>query len=416
MRLIRNWQSWVPLAACLVFAFVFRLVLGHYVLVFKGESATYLAVAHNLAAGHGYSKVSSPPYIATDQHWPGYPVILSVAFLFNTSHASLVVANAILGTIATLFVYLISRALNLSSGLTLAATATAAVFISTASIAGVAAVENLSVPAVLAFVYVVLIRPPKSRVTLFVLGSLLAWLAALTREELLAFVVIAAVVAGRRAKFRALTSVGLVICFLVGPALWVMRNEIQVHRLEYTDSINLDQAILPSVNTQWEGSSLYREGGILKKAREVTPSQRAQYQHAVFQQAKSYITHDFVGFVANKVSPALEYPFPDPIDGYVYGNSSLLILAKLGWSFFLLIEYLLALIAGWRCWVRGYRWNVVSIGLFPAFALCLVLVDAPEPRYWLPSVLLLLPAAFAGIRELPWVFRKLLAPPRASVR
>jgi hypothetical protein len=35
------------------------------------------------------------------------------------------------------------------------------------------------------------------------------------------------------------------------------------------------------------------------------------------------------------------------------------------------------------------------------FALCLVVVDNPVPRYWLPSVLLLLPPAFVGVSELP---------------
>jgi len=407
---INNWRAWVPVAACLLLAFVFRLVLGHYVLVFKGETATYMAIAHNLAAGHGYSKVTTPPYIATDLRWPGYPVLLSVAYALNNSHASLVVLNALLGTISTLIVYLMCRAVDLSSRLTLAATATAAVFICTASIAGVAAVENLSVPALLAFVYVVLVKQPKSRVALFVLGSALAWLAAMTREELLAFVVIAAVVAGRRAKLRAVASVALVVCFLAGPVLWVARNEIQLHRFEYTDSLQLDQAALTAVNSHWEGSPLYKEGGVLSRRREVSPAERAQYQHAVYQQDEHYLEHDFIGVLGNKVAPVIQYPFPDPIDGLVYGNSTSLTLLKLGWYLVLLGEYFLAVVAGWRCWVKGYRWNVVAFGLFPAFALCLVAVDSPEPRYWLPSVLVLLPAAFAGMREMPWFWRKILPP------
>ncbi len=409
-----NWRVWAPVVVCLLVAFVFRLILGHYVLVFKGETATYKAIAHNLAAGHGYSKVTSPPYIATDLRWPAYPVLLSLAYLIDNSHASLVVLNAILGTISTFLVYLMCGAVNLSHRLSVAATATAALFISTASIAGVAAVENLSVPAVLAFVYVVLLRPPQSRVALFVFGSGLAWLAALTRQELVAFVVIAAVVAGRRVKLRALASIGLVVCFLVGPVLWVARNEIQLHRLEYSDSLQVDQALLTAVDTHWEGSRLYKEGGKLSRRREVTPAQRSQYQSAVFHKDEQYLEHDFLGFVGGKVSPVIQYPFPDPIDGYVYGVSAAATLAKLVWYLFLLAEYVLAVIAGWRWWRSGDRWNVVGIGLFPAFALCLAAVDSPEPRYWLPSVLLLLPAAFAGIRELPWLLRKILGPPVPS--
>ena len=413
---IRNWRAWAPLAACLVLAFVYRLVLGHFVLVFKGETATYLAIAHNLAAGHGYSKVTSPPYLATDLRWPGYPALLSVAFLLNGSHASLVVLNAILGTVSTLFVYLVCRAVHLRSGLTLAATVTAALFISTASIAGVAAVENLSVPAVLAFVYFVLLRPPTSPVVLFVVGSLLAWLAALTRQELVLFVAIAAIVAGRRARLRAIPSIALVLCFLLGPVLWVVRNDVQLHRLEYSDSLQVDQALLTAVNSHWEGSSLYHEGGTLSRRREVTPAQRSQYQRAVYRMDERYLEHDLPGFLGNKISPVLEYPFPDPIDGIVYGTNSALTLAKLGWFLFLLGEYGLALLAGWRCWRRGDRWNVVAIGMFPAFALCLAAVDSPEPRYWLPATLLLLPAAFAGLRDMPWLWRKMVGPPVASSR
>jgi hypothetical protein len=397
---VKKLPSWLPVAGIVLLAFVFRLVLGHYVQDYIGDSGDFTGIARNLAAGHGYSVVRSPPFIATDLRWPGYPAFLALAFVFNNSHGAAVVLNALLGAVATFLVYLISRALNLSSLFCLAATGVAAFFLCTASFAGDVAAENLSVPAVLAFVYVVLLRQPRSRTALFVLGSLLAWLAALTREELVAFVVIAAVVAGRRAHLRAFASIALVGCFLLGPALWLVRNEVQVHRLEYTDSLQADQALLAAVDSN-EGSPLYREGTVLAGRREVTPAQRSQYQQEVFTAMKRYFTSHFTGYAENKVKAAIEYPFPQPIYGLKYGKDSLLIVGRLAWSLLLLAEYVLASIAAWRCWAKGHRWNVVALGLFPAFALCLVVVDNPVPRYWLPSVLLLLPPAFVGVSELP---------------
>jgi len=43
--------------------------------------------------------------------------------------------------------------------------------------------------------------------------------------------------------------------------------------------------------------------------------------------------------------------------------------------------------------------------LFPVFDLLLILIDNPVPRYWLPSTLLLLPAAFAGMLAVPDAWR-----------
>jgi hypothetical protein len=395
---------WLALALCLIGAFVYRLVLGHYVHDFKGDSTIYAALGHNLAKGHGYSVVTRAPYLASDQRWPAYPIFLAVAYLIHDSAWSVTVLNALLGTIATLLVYMMARALQLREALCIGATAVAALFIATASFAGDIAAENLSVPAVLAFVYVVLLKPPKRRLWLFVLGTVLAWVVALTRQELLIFIVIAAIVAGRHLKLRALAIVGLVACFLVGPAVWVARNDIQVHRFEYTDSIQADEAYVVAVNDR-EGSPLYVEGEHLTTLRSVPPAVRNRYQHDVFTYDKNFLEHHFPTYVERKITAGIEYPFPDPIYGIAYGGSTSLALGKLAWSVVLAAEYALAILAARRWWKRGQRWTVVAIWLFPVFDLLLIVVDNPVPRYWLPSVLVLLPAAFAGLEAVPGAWR-----------
>jgi len=396
--------SWLALTLCLIVAFVYRLILGHYVHDYVGDSGNYVALAENLAKGHGYSVDSYAPYLASDTRWPAYPAFLAVAFFIHNSHWSAIVLNALLGSIATLFVYLIARAINLVEPLVIAATAVAALFITTASFAGDIAAENLSVPVVLAFVYFVLLRPPRQRIWLFVVGSLLAWLAALTRQELLIFVVVAAIVAGRRQKLGVLMTIVLVTSFLFGPAAWVVRNDVQVHRLEYTDSTQADEAYVVAVNDN-EGSPLYREGEALDRMRVITPAKRNEYQHQVLIYIRGYLEHHFPTFVEDKVNAGVEYPFIEPIYGLVYSKSNLLLFGRIAWGVVLLAEYVLALTAAWYCWKGGRRRDAVSIGLFPVFALCLIVVDDPDPRYWLPSVLLLLPAAFAGATVFPNALR-----------
>ena len=385
---------WLTLAIIIVAAFVYRLILGYYVHDLVGDSHQFLALAENLAHGHGYSVDSYSPYLASDSRWPAYPAFLAAAFFVHDSHWSAIVLNALLGTVATLLVYLIARVLLLSERLALAATAVAALFIATASFAGDLAAENLSVPAVLALVYVVLLKPPRRRLWLFVGGSLLAWLAALTRQELLVFAVIAAILSGRHLRLGFWLTALLVACFLVGPAAWVARNDVTVHRLEYTDSIEADEAYVVAVNDN-EGSPLYREGEAMNQ-RIVPPSVRNAYQHAVIRYDEQFLEHHFGQFVKDKIKAGIEYPFITPVYGPRY-DSGLMLLARLAWSLVLAAEYVLAVIAGWNWWKGDRRWHTIAMGAFPVFALLLVVVDNPEPRYWLPADLLLVPAAFAGV-------------------
>lgn len=393
-------SRWGPVLACAAAAFLFRLLIGH---VFQGlglDASQYTSIASNLAQGHGYSQVSSPPYVPSDLRLPAYPLALALAFVINDSNGAVIVLNALLGAISTLLVFLVSEELGISYWKSVTGAAISAMFFSTASLAGVAAAENLSIPAVLAFVYVVLLRPGRSRIALFVLGSLFAWIVAFSRYELVFFVLIAGVLGGRRAGLRWLATVGLCACFLLGPAAWVLRNDVSVHRLEYGDSILADKGLYSSVNPKL-GVPILEQGNALIRQHQVTPAQRAHYASEIHSAIRDYLSHHFSGFVSGKFSAAIEYPFPPPIYGLGYSSDLVSTLGRLGWSAFLLFGYACAVIGGWRWWRGGRRWNVMALGLFPAFSLCLVpLIDAVQ-RYWMPSLLLLIPAAVAGASEVP---------------
>ena len=156
-------HPWLAPTVLVFFAFAFHVVLGWVFTYYGGDAPEYTRIAKNLAVGHGYSIAGHAPFVATDIRLPGYPAVLALAFLINGSHWSVILLNALLGAASTFFVWLISRRLQLSRGRALWATGISAFVISTASFAGVALSENLSMPAVLAFVYFVLLRPPESR-------------------------------------------------------------------------------------------------------------------------------------------------------------------------------------------------------------------------------------------------------------
>jgi archaeosine-15-forming tRNA-guanine transglycosylase len=386
---------WVFPAVLIAVAFFFRLWIGHLFSYFGGDTPGYTAIAQNLAAGHGYSLAHKSPFLATDIRLPGYPALLAIGFAISGSHWSVIVLNALLGSVSTLFVWLISRALHLTRTLSLWATGIAAVFVSTASFAGSAQSENLSVPAVLAFVYFVLIRPPKSRWALYLGGGALAWVAALTRDELVLFVVLVAVVAARRANLRALASVGLVICFLLGSGAWVLRNEVQVHRTEYVDQVMTDQVLVWSVNGN-SRHSLFITGGRLLKQPTISPAQRSAYQHEVFTYVKKTLTHRFPFVVENKAKYYAEALFPVPIFGLNY-NNGLKFVGRFLWTVLLGVAYIVAFMTARRWWKAGRRADVVSLWLFPVFILCFELIFDPQFRFILPATLLLLPTIVEGV-------------------
>ncbi len=397
--------SWVFPSALVALAFFFRLLLGHEFTYYGGDAPGYTAIAKNLAAAHGYSIATHAPYVATDLRLPSYPVLLALFFSISGSHWSVILLNALLGAAATALVWFISVGLRLTRARALWATGIAAFFFSSASFAGIAQSENLSVPAVLALVYFVLIRPPKSRLWLFVGGSALAWLAALTRDELVLFVIIVALIAGKRAHLRVLGTLALLVCFLLGSGIWTLRNETQVHRTEYVDSMFSDQVIVASMTGNLS-NPLYREGARLNAQPATSPKERAAYKHAVDTYAKNFITHHFPTFVEDKVKYFGESFFPVPIYGLTYVSSAHT-LEWLVWSLFLIAEYWFALVTTVRWWKKKRRKDVVSAWAFPAFMICFLPILDPESRFWLPAVLVLLPLAVEGVANI-----QLRPPPR----
>jgi hypothetical protein len=388
-------HPWLLPGILVLVAFAFRILLGGVFMYYGGDAPQYTALAKNLAAGHGYSIATAAPYLASDLRVPAYPALLAIAFWFDGSHWSVIVLNALLGSVSTLFVWLICRDLRLSRPRALWATGICALFLSTASMAGVALSENLSAPAVLALVYFVLIRPPKSRLWLFVGGSLLAWLVALTRDELLLFVVLVAFLAARRAHLKVFATLGLAACFLLGPGAWVIRNEVQVHRTEYVDSVMTEQVIAASVNGNL-ASPAYNKAVSLIEQPTISPSERSSYRHLVTTYVKEALEHHPAAFVEDKGKYYVESLFPVPIFGLTYVSTTN-VLGWFVWSLAFVLLYACALITTVRWWRSKRRRDVVTLLLFPAYMLCFQVVFDPQYRFWLPAVLLLLPLATEAV-------------------
>ena len=411
----RKAPSWVAPAALVASAFGFRILIGYVFTQYGGDAPGYTVLAKNLAAGRGYSIATHAPYVATDVRVPAYSALLAAPFSLTTSHWSVIVLNALLGAISTLLVWFIARGLKLTRGLALWSTGIAAFCFATASFAGIAQSENLSVPAVLAFVYVVLIKPPRSTVALFVVGSLLAWVVALTRDELVIFVVLTAIVAARRLRLRFLVSVLLTACFLVGPGVWVVRNEVQVHRTELVDPLMSDSVVVATLNGQNFSAPLYVDSQQLAFQPETTQEQRDQFQQQVSVYAKHMLLHEPFTVIENQATYYIEALFPVPIYGVTYTSTSLF-LARCLWSLALLAEYIFAAVGVFQWWRTGRRKDVVSVLLFPAFIMVFMVFVEPQPRFWLPSVLLLLPLAVEGAANFDSraLANKLWGPPQAS--
>jgi hypothetical protein len=392
-------HAWAVPAFIVGCAFGFRVLLGHIFTYYGGDAPGYTIAARNLAAGHGYSIATHAPYVATDVRVPGYPALLALAFSVSGSHWMVIVLNAFLGAISTLLVWYIARGLQLTRPVALWSMGIAAFCIATASFAGIAQSENLSVPAVLAFVYVVLVKPPRSLPLLFVFGSLLAWVAALTRDELVLFVVLVALVAAHRAKLRVVGTVLLVACFLFGPGAWVIRNQVQVHRTELVDSLMSDSVVIATLNGQNFSAPLYVRSQDLAFDPHTTQAQRVQFHQQFDDYAKHMVLHEPFTVAEQQATYYLEAFFPVPIYGVTY-TSSLLFLERMAWSVLLLGEYFLAVLTAVKWWRGGRRRDVVTLGLFPVFIAAFMVFIDPQPRFWLPAVLLLLPAAVTGVAEL----------------
>jgi hypothetical protein len=401
----------VPFGFAIV-AFVFRIFLGKENSQSGGDAREYTAIAKNLAAGHGYAFAHTAPYLATDLRVPAYPAILAVAFAVSGSHWSVIVLNSLIGAVSTFLVWLIAEGLHLNRARALWCTGIAAFWLPTASLAGIALSENLSVAAVLAMVYFVLIRPPRTRLRLFVIGSALAWLVALTRDELVVFVLLVAIVAGRRAHLKPLATAGLALCFLFGSFTWVARNEVQVHRTEYVDSVMSNAVLVASMNGSLH-TRLYKKAYRLVAQPTISNTERAEYQRQVYKYVKNRLTHHLTAVAEDKAKYGLESFFPVPIFGLTYTGQSKEAIRAL-WSLLILVEYLLAAVTARRWWKSDRKSDVVSILLFPVFIVLFEMVFDPQFRFLLPVNLLLLPLAVEGIGT--WLANRPSKQPRPATK
>ena len=411
----RRSPEWVAPAAIVLFAFFFRLFLGRTFTYFGGDAPQYSRLGKNLAAGHGYSLAHAAPYLASDVRLPAYPAVLALGYIFSHSAWSFIIVNSVLGAVSTYLVWLIAKGVGLSRTRSLWSMGIAAVLLSTATIAGIAQSESLSIPAVLAFVYVVLIHPPAKLWALFVFGSLLAWLLALTRDEMLFFVVIVAMVAARRAGLKLLASVALVVCFVLGSAAWTLRNEVQVHRVELVDRLMTDGVLVSSVNGNLAAFP-YRDFGVPLRAPQVAPAERAHLNHIADTYVKNRLEHHLPAVVQSKVKYFLQSVFPVPIYGVSYVSTSDL-LGRLVWSLITLAAYLMAIINSRIWWRSGRKRQLVSILIFPVFILIFELIFDPQARFVMPADVIILPlvvdgfATIVGNERAKWATAKKGPPP-----
>ena len=196
---------------------------------------------------------------------------------------------------------------------------------------------------------------------------MLAWLVALTRDELFVFVVLVAVVAARRAHLRALTSVALVLCFLLGTGAWLARNEVQLHRTEYVDSVLTDQTIAATINGNQSAPVYSKADGLIMQPT-ITPAERSGYERLVFNYAKDTLHHHLTTFIGDKVRYYIESLFPVPIFGLTYVATN--VLGWAAWSMVLVLMYVLVALTAMRWWKTGRGRDVVSLMLYPAYILC----------------------------------------------
>jgi hypothetical protein len=192
----------------------------------------------------------------------------------------------------------------------------------------------------------------------------------------------------------------------------VARNEIQVHRTEYVDSVMSNAVLVASINGSLH-TRLYKRAYRLVNQPTISNAQRSQYQRQVDKYIKFELEHHLTAVAEDKAKYGLESIFPVPIFGLTYTGQSKEGIRAL-WSILILVEYLLALATSWRWWKSGRRPEVVSILLYPVFIVLFEMVFDPQFRFLLPVNLLLLPFAVECIGT--WLADRPGKNPRAATK
>lgn len=401
-------------------AFLVRLVYGvSSKLLTGGDAQQYLALAHNLASGHGYSLSQHAPYVVSDYRMPGYPALLAIVDVLGGGHVGIVFVNSLVGAAAVLAIALIAREVFGDHLLVrLVAVLAAAVYPPLVTYTSVAYAENLSIAALCWFVYVAFFQPVAAgrRRTWLIWLLLTSAVVTLTRSEGTIVVVVGVLLATRLRSFSVSSAVISLFVVLIAPAAWVVRNDVATTRLELSDSLYQNDTLLLSFNDGNLDAPLYLRGEAL--AYQSSTRGRSQYQHAVFTYIGDAIKHRPASVVAYKLKSLIDFPFmpvvwswsavrdyslSDAVRDPTFKN-----LLRVAWSIILLAQYILAILGFRKWWREGLRRYTFALALYPTIAVLLAIPFHSEPRLWFgAAVLLIIPAAEGGRAIWHWLHRSL---------
>ncbi len=201
-------------------------------IVTPDSEGRYEPLAHNLAAGHGFSTASAPPYAPDRLSQPGYPVFLAaIELVAGTDRRAVVVAQLVVELGGVLCLVLIARRAGLAPPAQLATAALALLCPVLPTLARALWSETLATTALTAtcLAWVVCLREPARRVPWLLAGAGAA-ACILTRADLLPAVGLALTVvvvrARRRGALRGLALFAVAPVLLVGA--WMARNQAEL--------------------------------------------------------------------------------------------------------------------------------------------------------------------------------------------
>jgi hypothetical protein len=396
-----------------VAAFVLRVAVGLSLVGTQGGDALeYERIGHNLADGHGYSLAAAPPFAPTDFRLPGYPAVLALVDLVGGSNTALVIANSLLGAAAVAILVLIAnRVFPDRPVLGIWVGALAVVYPAFVTFTGVAYSENLAIPAVCVFIYATFLsRAPRTSWRWILPVAATGAVVALTRPEGIALVALGLIASAVLRRPPLLLALAAVAATAVAPVAWAIRNDIEVHRFEFSDPTSRDVTLLLSTNDGDVHDPLYLRGFQLGYDGTSSASQRQTYHrevtssirhalktnrnHVFVYKAKSLFNFPFVPVVWTW-SSAHDYSFTEAAQDLTGRN-----LLRVAWSFLLVIEYGLAVFGLVTWWRHRERGRVIAFALYPTLAVALAVPFHSELRLWFAAAALLLVPAVEGASQL----------------
>jgi hypothetical protein len=400
-------RRWLPI---LGLAFVVRLAAG--ILsgsTVGGDAGEYLRLAHNLAAGHGFSLASHAPFVPTDWRLPGYPALLMPVDWFGAGHTGIVVLNSLLGTAAVGAIALIARQLFAERPrMQLSAVLVAALYPPLVTFSGLVLVENLLFVAGSWFLYLAFYSPMATRRPLAWLAGIFvtALLLSLSRSEGVAMALVGMLLASRLRRLPLALAVGAIAAVLVAPAAWIVRNDVAVQRIQLTDSMYLYTNLLLSFNNGSATDPLYLRGVALAYDGTSSADSRSRYESDVSHYVSDRLRHSLGSVLSFKVKGFFNFFFVPPVwnwalerfsRNYTLGDAirhpGVRNAIRFAWSLLLIAQYLAAAL-GLRLWWRRKQYrDLCGLLLYPLIALVLTIPFQADQRAWtFAAFLLILPA------------------------